>query len=488
MGLKEKTLKGFMWSAIQSGGTRIISFVVFLILARLIGPESFGLIALAAVFTAFVSVFVEQSFAEVIVQRHELKSEHLDAAFWLSICAAIVLTLLAVLGATYAADFYDQPRLELVLQVLSVSIIFAALSGVQQAILRRNFRFKSLAVRSLLAALISGIVGVAMAWQGYGVWSLVGQQLAFSFVGMLVLWVASSWRPRLSFSFICAKDMLGFVSNMIGFRLVAFFNQKIPDLFIGYFLGAISLGYYTIGRRLIDIIMQLVTNTVGQVMLPTFSKLQKNPEQFRKAFYKTTQLVSMVSFPVFVSMVILANELVPFLFGDKWQQSVPIVQVLAFLGINGCVMYFTGTVMVAMGKPGLLLIISLLDVVIKLVIFVMLAKSGIVEILTAMVIGIYAMIPVKLAFVHHVIRIDWRTYIAQIFPAILGSLALVGVLILMKSIFPVKEGMFLITCAVAGILSYMLTIFLVARQLFNELIDLVRTLFFGKLASKGNSV
>ncbi len=488
MSLKQKTLKGVKWSVIQTGGTRIISFVVFLILARLLGPESFGLIALAAVFTAFVSVFVEQSFAEVIVQRHELKSEHLDVAFWINICAAIVLTLLAVLGATYAADFFDEPSLELVLQVLSISIIFAALSGVQQAILKRNFRFKSLAVRSLMAALISGIVGIAMAWQGYGVWSLVGQQLAFSFVGMLVLWVASSWRPRLSFSFMCAKDMLGFVSNMIGFRLVSFFNQKIPDLFIGYFLGATSLGYYTIGRRLTDIVMQMITNTVGQVMLPAYSKLQKNPNSLRHAFYRTTQLVSIISFPVFVTIAILANELVPFMFGVQWQESVPIVQVLAFFGLLASILSISGTVMVAMGRPELLFTLSVLDFLIKLVILVALAKTDVIVIVSAMVIGVYALAPVRLAFLHRVIRIDWKIYIAQFGPAITGSLVMIGALVILKSVFPENEDvMYLMASMLVAIISYTLTIFFVARQLFIELVDLIRTLFLGKLASRGNS-
>ena len=307
MNLRQKAVKGVVWSAIQSWGRQAIAFIVFALLARLLAPEVFGLVALAGVFLAFTQVFLDQGFADAIIQRQQLDPEHLDTAFWTNLCIGLLLTLLGIAVAGLVADLFNQPQLTPIIRWLSLSFLLRALSAVQDAIFRRNLAFKALAVRSLMAVFAGGLVGVTMAFMGFGVWSLVGQQLVDSLVQVIVLWLASDWRPRINFSAKHFKDLFSFGINVVGINILNFLNTRSDDFLIGYFLGSVALGYYSIAYRLLLIVAQLLIGVINGLAMPVFSRLQGEPEQLRKAFYTGTQLCSLVAFPrcVFVINLLL---------------------------------------------------------------------------------------------------------------------------------------------------------------------------------------
>jgi PST family polysaccharide transporter len=171
MSLKQEAVRGVVWSAAQKWGVRLISFLVMLILARLILPESFGLVAYATVFISFAQIFVDQGFSDAIVQFPTLEREHLDTAFWISMLTGTILTLASIAASTLIANLFHEPQLSPIIKWLSPIFILSALSSVQQSILRRNLAFKSLTMRSLLATISSGVVAVIMAFLGFGVWS-----------------------------------------------------------------------------------------------------------------------------------------------------------------------------------------------------------------------------------------------------------------------------------------------------------------------------
>lgn len=308
--LREKAVKSVIWTAIESWGRQAISLVVFFILARLLSPENFGLIALAYIFIEFVQIFVDQGFSVAIIQRQEIDAEHLDTAFWTTLGISILLTVLSIAGAGLVADLLKQPQLIPIIQYLSISFTLSGLSSVQQAVLERRFAFKSLAIRSLLAVIIGGIVGVVMAFFNFGVWSLVGQQISSSLVQVLVLWRVSNWRPGFKFSVIHAKELFTFGINISAFNIINFFNRRSDDLLIGYFLGLVALGYYSVAYKLLLVMMQVLITTTTKVALPIFSRLQGEPERLLNAFYSATQFTSLLVFPVFLCVPALAPEFI----------------------------------------------------------------------------------------------------------------------------------------------------------------------------------
>ena len=476
MTLKQKAAKGIVWSIIQKWGRAAIWFVIFTTLSRLLAPEAFGLVALASTFTAFLEIFLNQGFSSAIIQRHELEREHLDTAFWISILTGTLMMIGTMLISGLVAAFFGEPQLTPILRWLSVSFIFTALSGTQMAILQRKLAFKSLAARSLVATLLGGIVGVSMAFAGFGVWSLVGQNLAMGFIGVIVLWRASDWRPRFEVSKKHYKELFGFGISVLGNNMLRVLMQRSDDFLIGYFLGTTILGYYTIGYQLLRVIMRLVTGITNAVAFPTFSRIQHTPERLRRAFYNVTQYTSLLAFPVFIGLGWLAPELIPAFFGAKWGPSIPVMQVLALIGILQSVLFFNGSVMRASGKPSWEFGIMSLNAVCSVIGFLLAVHWGIVAVAAAYVIVGYLLAPISYMAVQRLIQIDFRTYMRQFVTPLSASLIMIVVMLGSKYIFNLEESNLYLQLAIylpAGVLSYLLVMGLTARSLSRQVLELV---------------
>jgi O-antigen/teichoic acid export membrane protein len=473
MNLKQKAVKGVFWSAIQSWGSQGISFLVFTLLARLLAPETFGLMALADVFLAFIQVFLDQGFSTAIIQRRELEPEHLDTAFWTNLAIGIFMTGLGIVTANLIAYFFKQPELAPIIRWLSLSFIIRSLSAVQEAIFRRNLAFKTLAVRSLIAVVTGGAVGLFMAFKGFGVWSLVCQILSGNLVQIIVLWWASNWRPKLRVSRKHFQDLFSFGINIVGIKVLGFFNRRSDDLLIGYFLGPKALGYYTIAYRILLVMTQLLTDMINNCALPVFSTMQKEPEKMRNAFYKATQLSSLIAFPAFLGMAALAPEITLISFGEKWLPSVPVMQILAFIGIVHSVTYFDSTVMTAMGKMSLQLKINCLNSLANIIGFAIAVRWGIIAVAVAYVTRAYLIMPINLYILKRLINIKLSVYFRQYLSQAVGTIMMIFAILAVKhflgDLITIKITLLAI-CITIGILIYGLIIILTEPKLYREVV------------------
>ncbi len=490
MSLREKAAKGIVWSAIQKWGRAAITTVFFVILSRLLTPEAFGLVALASIFTDFVEIFLDQGSSAAIVQRADVERGHLDTAFWLSIVTGILLTVGSIAASGLIAAFFNEPRLAPVLSWLSVSFILNALSTTQLAILQRKLAFKSLAARSLTATTVGGVVGISMAFAGFGVWSLVAQNLARGVAAAIVLWRASDWRPGFHVSKKHYKELFTFGVSVVGNNVLNVVVRHADDFLIGYFLGPTLLGYYTIGYRLLLIIIRLVTEITNTVAFPTFSRLQHQPERMRRAFYNVTQYTSLLAFPIFIGLAALAPELVPALFGEQWAPSIPVMQILALIGILQSVLFFNGSVIRASGKPSWELGIMTLNAVCSVFGFLLAVRLGIVAVAASFVIVGYLLSPVSYIAVRKLIQVDFKTYLWQFAPPVSASLIMVAVIAGLKYLFRDQSFNLYLELSIyllAGVLTYGLVIGLTARALFREVLELVSLVAPGsKLKKKEN--
>lgn len=476
MNLRKKAAKGVFWSIIHTYGRAAVSTVTFIILARLLPPEAFGLVALAAIFTAFIEIFIDSGFSAAIVQRPNLEQEHLDTAFWTSVIAGIVFTIVGVALSGVIASFYNEPELAPILIWLSFSFVLIALSSTQLAILQRRLAFKNLAARSLIATVVGGIVGVGMAILGFGVWSLVGQELARSLAAVIVLWRASRWRPRLDFSLKHFKDLIGFGVSMVGNKTLLFFNRRTDDFLIGYFLGPTMLGYYTIGYRLLLVVIRLVTGITNAVAFPTFSRIQHQPERMRRAFYKVTHYTSLLAIPAFIGMALLAPDLVQAFFGEQWAPSIPVMQILALIGILQSLQFFNGSLMKAAGKPSWYFGTMFLTSVCTVIGFLIAVRWGIVAIAASFVISSYLVAPFSFIAIRKLIQIDLRAYLRQFVAPLSASLSMIAVLLGFKYLLKdlgLNLYLELFILIMAGGLTYLVVIGLTARELPRQVFELV---------------
>jgi len=474
--LRQKAIKGVLWSALDSWGRQVISLGVFFVLARLLGPETFGLVALSGVFLAFLQVFLDQGLSQAIVQRQDVETEHLDTAFWTNLGVSIVIAVLSIACAGLVADLFKEPQITPIIRCSSLGFIINAFSTVQEAIFQRKLAFKSLAIRSLVAVVVGGVVGTTMAFMGFGVWSLVGQQLSNNFVQVLVLWWVSDWRPGFRFSQRHFKELFTFGVNVMGMNFFNFFNRRSDDFLIGYFLGSTALGYYSVAYRLLQTLTQLLTGIIFRVSLPTFSRLQQEPERLRNALYKSIQFTSLITFPGFLATVTLAPEIVSVIFGEKWSPSIPVMQVLNLVGILYAYFYFNGSIMMAMGKPSWKLALDFVQAISNIIAFAIAVHWGIVAVAAAYVIRGYLMAPLNIWVVWKLIHIDVKTYIRQ------GAVPLAGTGVMLAAIFVIKyflgnvisSSAVLALAILVGVIVYVLSIFVIAPKLFWQVVNIAR--------------
>lgn len=471
MTLQQKAIKGVVWTALQNWGGQALFFVTFLILARLLGPAAFGLVSMANVFIHFVQALLGQSFADAIVQRKDLEPEHLDTAFWSNVAIGVVLFVIGLISAPWIAAAFRQPELTPIIRYLSFSVVLNALSSTHQAILRRQLNFKDLAIRQLAGQTAGCAVAITLALSGFGVWSIVNQQLVSNLVGAILLWRMVDWLPRFRFSRQHFRDLFDFGINVVGMNILVFFSLRSDDLLIGYYLGPVALGYYTVAYRLLVTVTQLLTDTVRQVVLPTFSRLQDDPEKMRQAFYTATELVSFVALPAFFGMAILAPELVIGLFGSEWSPSIPVMQILAFVGLLRSLFNFSGAVIMSAGKPSWNLGLMTLETLAKVVAFMIGVRWGIEAVALGLLIATCIFAPLRVWVIQHLIHLDVLNYLSRYLPPLLSSAIMVGCIVLCRWVLneQIDIRLLLGIYIIMGVASYFISIFLISPKFFQKL-------------------
>lgn len=479
MDLKQEAVKSVTWSAAQKWGVRIISFLVMLILARLVSPESFGLVAYAVVFTAFAQIFVDQGFSDAIVQFPKLEREHLDTAFWVSILTGGILTVASIAASGAIAKLFREPQLEPIVSWLSLIFILSALSSVQQSILRRELAFRQLTVRSLIASLASSVVAVTMAFLGFGVWSLVAKIIVEGAVNVIALWQVSDWRPNLRISKKHFKELFSFGINIVGGNFVDFLSVHSDDFLIGYFLGPIVLGYYTLAYNLLIVLTDLLVSVPNAVAFPVFSRIQSDPDRLESAFNEVTQLQSIMAFPIFLGIFAVAPEAVRVLYSDKWIASIPVVQILVLMGIVRSASYFYSSIFRASGKPSWRFGIYSLTAALNVTGFLIVVRMGIVAVAISYVVVSYVLMPLYFLLIRKLVQVTIRSHLSQYVPAMISSLIMIAVVFGLKYIIgqnfslPFRLSIFVI----AGAGAYIASLRIIYPTVYKKMVGLAQMAF-----------
>jgi O-antigen/teichoic acid export membrane protein len=352
LSLKVAARTNLVWAAAASWGAQLLAAVIFTALARLLDKPVFGIVALANLYIGVVQIFVGQGVGVAIVQRKNLESSHLDTAFWINVGMAVALAGATIALRHPAGVLLGSDLVSPVLGVLALSLPLWALTVVPTALLERELKFKVLATRSLTASVISGVVGVTAAFLGLGVWSLVLQQLVGAALTVVLLWSTVPWRPRLRATRKAFADLAPFSGNLMGNNLLWFVSLRFDQGVIGRGLGVEALGTYSLAMRVVTLGIEAIAVPATRVAMPLFSGIQDQTERLRRAFLRSTSLVCSVALPAFLGLLLVAPDLMPIIFGSKWQAAIVPIQILCVLGCVRAVQTFVHPTMMALGRPG----------------------------------------------------------------------------------------------------------------------------------------
>lgn len=328
-GIGERATVGVFWSAAQTWLVRLSTLLAFVLLGRLLTPQEFGVVALAMSVITVLGVVSDAGLGLWVVQKRGLTPAAISTAFWISLVLGVVLAGLLAATAVPVAALLDSPDLRLILPVLASTLVVTGLSAVPAALLRRELRFKELAVRQVVATGLSVVVAVVLALAGAGVWALVAQTLVRVVVAAVVLLWTSGFRPSFRLSREDAWDMTRYGTRSLGVTLGGAVRGQGEPFIIGVALGTVALGYWSIAARLVHVVVELCSAAIGAVAGPVFSELQDEPERLRRAFSRVLAAGGLLLVPLMTALSLASGELVPLVFGDQWVVAAGVASILA---------------------------------------------------------------------------------------------------------------------------------------------------------------
>ena len=311
----------------ERGGTQGIQFIVQIVLARLLLPEDFGLIAIVTIFILLANVFVQSGFNTALIQKKDADDEDFSSVFYLSLFVAGLLYVVLFLTSPFISVFYRSPQLILILRVLSVTLFFGAFNSIQNAYVARNMMFKKLFFSSLGAIIISGTVGIATAYLGWGDWALVAQQLTNQLAVTLILWFTVKWRPKLLFSIEKVKVLFSFGWKLLASSLINTLYMEIRSLIIGKIYIPAMLGFYDRGQQIPKVIVSNIDGAIQSVMLPALASQQDDKKRVKAMMRRAIMTSSFIMFPMMVGLAVVADPVVKIILTDKWLPAVPFLQI-----------------------------------------------------------------------------------------------------------------------------------------------------------------
>lgn len=339
------------WSYLLTAGRIGSSILVTFLLARLLGPNEFGLVAMATVFITVAQTLIQQGLVSAIVQRDKLTPEHLDGAFVVLVLAGLVIGGLTAAASPLWALANRAPELTAICVALSPLVLLQGLSIVPEAVLRRELRFRAVALRTLLASLLSGVVGVVLALAGAGIWALVAQQLVNAAVGLVVLWAVCPWRPSRRPRLAGIRDLLVFSAHSANAGLGLMLSSKTDVIFTGLFFGPVATGIYRLAARLPDMLVDVTVRSLQQVALPSLSRLQRDRSALAAHLNQLQHLGALAGLPVLGVLAAAAQPLVTLL-GPQWAGTEVPLRLLCLFGAVNVYGVLLGPALQAIGQPG----------------------------------------------------------------------------------------------------------------------------------------
>lgn len=328
--LKDKTVKGVVWSSVGRFSVQGVQFVVMLLIARLLDPKDFGLVGMLAIFLAVAQSLIDSGFSQALIRKQDRTEIDNSTVFYFNIVVSAILYLILYAIAPWVSDFYNEPQLCRLMRMLCLIVIINSFAVVQRAIYTASINFKTQAKASFIAALASGLVGVLMAYNGYGVWALVWQQLLNAGVNTLLLWIYSNWYPRWVYSWKSFRELFAFGSKLLASGLLDTLYTNIYLLVIGKIFSAANLGYYTQADRFTKFPSSNITGILQRVTYPVLCSIQDDDERLREDYRKLLRLSAFIIFPMMCLLAGVSCPLVELLLGEKWRFAATLIIPLSF--------------------------------------------------------------------------------------------------------------------------------------------------------------
>ena len=383
---KKRVVNNFIWRFLERCGAQGVTLVVSIVLARLLNPEIYGTVALVTVFTTIMQIFVDSGMGNALIQKKDADDLDFSSVFYFNILICSVLYLIMFFAAPFIAAFYKIPELTAVVRVLSLILIISGVKNVQQAYVSRHLMFKKFFFSTLGGTIGAAIIGIAMAYLGFGVWALVAQMLFNTTIDTLILWITVKWRPKKMFSIQRLKSLFSYGWKLLVSSLLDTVYNNIRQLIIGKVYTKSDLAYYNNGKKYPEYLVSNINTAIDSVLLPTMSNEQDHPERVKSMTRRAIKTATFIIMPLMVGFAVCSKQLVSLILTDKWLPAVPFMQIFcisfAFYPIHTANL----NAIKAMGRSDLFLKLEIIKKSIGVVTIIIAVKFGVMAMAYSMLV------------------------------------------------------------------------------------------------------
>lgn len=470
--LKSKTKKGLAWSIIERFATQGIQFLFSIILARLLSPDDYGVIAMPLVFLAIAQCFIDSGFSMALIRKPDLTEDDLSTAFYFNIGVGIVCYAILFVTSPLIADFYNTPILSDLLKVTALATLFNPLCAVQQAILTRKIDFKTQAIVSLSGAIVSGIIGLAMAYNGYGVWSLVFQQVGCYIIRTSLLWILGGWKPRKRWSWDSFHYLWGFGSKMLGAGLLDTTYNNIYPIVIGKFFSANDLGNYTRAQQFSTLPSSNITGVLQRVTFPVLSTIQNENERLARNYRKILKLSAFLIFPLMMMLSAIADPLVRVLLTDKWEGCIILLQIICFNMMWYPIHAINLNLLEVKGRSDLFFKLEVIKKIVGVSILCITIPHGIIWMVYGGIVGSLVSLIVNTHYTGKIIQVGFNIQMGDLLPIFVVSMVMWGIIHILN-MYITNSCIQLVGGVLVGIIVYLILACIFLQSEMKEAINML---------------
>ena len=468
--LKEKTAQGLYWGFLSSSAMQLLNLVIGIFLARLLSPEEYGIVAMLAIFTLIAGNLQDSGFSVALINIKDIKHNDYNAVFWFNTGVSLLLYLLLFLSAPLIAGFYHQPCLVPLSRFLFLGFIFASMGIVPNAVLTRELRVKEKAIVSLLALLLSGTVGVVMAFKGFSYWSLATQQLLYNVIICIGRYYFARWVPSFKVDFTPVKQMFAFSYKVLITAVLTTINNNMLTVVLGRLFPAASVGNYNQANKWNTMANQLVSNTIAQVAQPVLMRVNDDQERQRRVFGKMMRFTAFLAFPAMFGLSLVAPQVILIAIGEKWIDSIPLLQILCISGAFIPMYTVYQNLFLSMGKSDYYMWLTISQIVIMLAAVMACHSMGVKAMVVAFACISILWLLVWQVFASRLIGYRFMSMMRDLMPFLFIAIAVMGLTWLVT--MPVSNiYLLLIIRVIVALLLYVTVMKLSRAVIFKECMD-----------------
>ena len=467
--MRKKIVTGFFWKFGEQISSQLVSFVLSIILARLLTPNDYGVVALVNVFIILANVFVTSGFGTSLIQKENSDELDFSTIFYLSELTSIFIYVVIFFVAPFIADFYKNPEMTLILRVFALQLPISAFNSIQQAYISKHIMFKKVFVSTTISAILSGIIGIAMAYSGFGVWALIGQYISNTIIISITLAMQISWRPRLMFSWSAGKPLLSFGWKMLATSLLGEFFNQLRSLILGKVYTASDLAYYNRGLRFPELVSNNVNNTISSVLFPVLSEYGNNLEKVKEGLRRAIRMSTFILMPLLFGMMITSKEIILLLLTKKWISAVPFMQILCMSCVFDTVSNENIQALKAIGRSDILLKLEILKKPIYLLLLLLGLRISVMAMAETMVIYNILAVLINMSPNRKLLSYSFTEQIQDMVPAFIASIAM-SIIVSFVSKLDLSIGIAFLVKVILGVSSYVLIAVIFRIKAFKEII------------------